>query len=119
MHEEMRAVMERFDIRIITYGLSKQPRRNPFPYELIRVDGSKVVACWPVVNFARFHRPERRLPTNRVLCAGPATRKKGHRDFVDLASSMRGSGLEFALYAKGGGLAATQAHKEELGNVVN
>lgn len=79
----------------------------------------KVVSCWPVVNFARFHRPDRRPATGRVMCAGPAIRKKAHGDFVDLAARMRGSGLKFDLYAQGPHLKVTQLKNQSLGNVVN
>lgn len=82
------------------------------------VPAEKVVGCWPVVNFARFHRPERRTPTGRVLCAGPATPKKGHTTFIDLAALMRDSGLEFHLYARGVSLGATTRHNVEHGSPV-
>lgn len=82
------------------------------------VPADKVTGCWPVVNFARFHRPERRPPTGRVLCAGPATPKKAHPTFVDLAALMRDSGLGFDLYARGVSLGATARYNEEHGNPV-
>ncbi len=82
------------------------------------VPSEKVTSCWPVVNFARFHRPERRPPTGRVLCAGPATPKKAHTTFVDLAALMRESGLSFDLFARGVSLGATSRYNEERGNVV-
>lgn len=229
MHEEIRSLIDRYDIKIITYGVSPHPRRDPFPYEVVRYKDSdlvygpisrvnrdfdsraqkaflkkvdaiidafapdvmhahyiglgllleqlaerhkipftirthsmdmlseppekiaalceaanspwclrllvfpafrdrvvaagvadeKVVSCWPAVNFARFYRPERRPPTNRVLCAGPAVRKKAHQEFVDLAAKMRGSGLEFHLYAKGMALEDVRAGNEQAGGVVN
>jgi glycosyltransferase involved in cell wall biosynthesis len=82
------------------------------------VPSEKVVGCWPVVNFARFHRPERRAPTGGVLCAGPATPKKGHTTFIDLAALMRDSGLRFDLYARGVSLGATTRYNAEHGDPV-
>ncbi|MCI0417380.1 glycosyltransferase family 4 protein [bacterium] len=82
------------------------------------LDAKKVVACWPVINFARFYKPERRPPTRRVLCTGPSTRKKAHSDFIDLAARMRGDGFEFDLYAKGHRLADMQKRNERVGNPV-
>jgi hypothetical protein len=76
------------------------------------------VACWPVINFARFYQPARRPPTGRVLCAGPAIKKKSHKDFVDLAARMCGSGLAFDLYARGFDLDSTRPYNERAGNVV-
>jgi hypothetical protein len=79
----------------------------------------KVVSSWPVITFRRFYRPERRSPTGRIMCAGPAIPKKAHREFVDLAASMRESGLRFDLFARGGSdLAKTRAYNESLGNPV-
>lgn len=79
----------------------------------------KVVDCWPVLNFARFYRPEPRPRTGRVMCAGPAIPKKAHKEFVDLADLMRGSGLTFDLYADGPSLEATKEHNTALGGPVN
>jgi hypothetical protein len=77
----------------------------------------KVVACWPAVAFRRFYRPERRAPTGRILCAGPAIKKKAHREFVDLATRMRGSGLRFDLYTEGlSDLEETRAYNASLGS---
>jgi glycosyltransferase involved in cell wall biosynthesis len=229
MHEEIRALRQRYDIRILTYLATPVPRRDPFPYEVIeyrdtcfvygpidkidrefsrpaqqeflaRVDAvieafrpdvlhghylgmallfrklaekhhipftirthsfdvlsepgpkleamceaagspwclrvlafpascerladaglarEKIAACWPVFNFARFHRPERRPATGRILCTGPAIKKKAQNHFVDLAAKMRGSGLTFDLYAQGPTLELTRAHNEMLGSPVN
>ncbi len=80
------------------------------------LQGEKVVSCWPVINFARFFKPGRRASTGRVLCAGPTIPKKAHADFIDLAVRMRGSGLQFDLYGKGGHLATIQAYNEQAGN---
>jgi glycosyltransferase involved in cell wall biosynthesis len=78
----------------------------------------KVASCWPVINFARFYQPERRPRAGRVLCAGPAIQKKAHKDLVDLAVLMHGSGLSFDLYAKGHELESTRDHNERAGTVV-
>jgi glycosyltransferase involved in cell wall biosynthesis len=78
----------------------------------------KVVSCWPVVNFSRFHRPERRAPTGRILCVGPAIPKKAHGDFVDLAASMRDRGLAFDLYGAGPSLSTTHVKNLLLGQPV-
>src|SRR5687768_6599896 len=45
----------------------------------------KVVSCWPVINFSKFYNPQKRTPTRRVMCAGPAIPKKAHHELVDLA----------------------------------
>lgn len=79
----------------------------------------KLISCPPTINFGRFYKPGRRPPTRRVLCTGPATRKKAHSDFIDLAASMRGTGFTFDLYAKGIYLKATSEHNEQAGHVVN
>lgn len=79
----------------------------------------KVVACWPAVAVKRFLRPERRPPTGRVMCVGPAIKKKAHSEFVDLAWRMRRSGLTFDLYARGMELENTRAYNARSRNVVN
>jgi hypothetical protein len=81
------------------------------------LDEEKLVDCWPVVNFERFHRPERRPPTGRIMCAGPAIPKKAHHRFIELAALMRDSGLSFDLYGAGPTIEKTKALNEELGNV--
>jgi glycosyltransferase involved in cell wall biosynthesis len=92
----------------------------PFRRALLRcgVPRRKAVACWPVLRFAHFHAPQARPASRRVLCCGPAIRKKAHEAFVDLAARMRGSGLTFDLYAEGPALEATAAHNERLGRPV-
>ena len=86
------------------------------------VRADKVTTCWPTINYARFHRPEKRAPTRRVMCSGPAILKKAHNEFVDLAAMMRGSGLgpnfTFHLYARGPSLGITRKHNERAGNPV-
>lgn len=93
----------------------------PFRSRLLEcgLSADKLVTCWPVINFKRFYKPDRRQPTNRVICAGPAIEKKAHNDFVDLAAMMRSSPLQFDLYAKGHYLPTTIEHNERAGNVVN
>jgi len=83
------------------------------------LSSTKTVSCWPVLNFARFYRPEQRLRTGRVLCAGPAIAKKAHGDFVDLAASMRESGLSFDLYSEGPQLKDTRVKNDSLGGPVS
>lgn len=83
------------------------------------LDAEKLLACWPVMNYARFHKPSRRAPTGRVMCAGPAIVKKAHNDFIDLAVKMRGSGLAFDLYAAGKYLPITESYNERAGRVIN
>jgi hypothetical protein len=79
---------------------------------------SKVVDCWPVVNFARFHKPERRPPTGGVICAGPAIAKKAHVQFVEIAALLRGSNLFFELFTQGDTVPATEARNAELGHPI-
>lgn len=80
----------------------------------------KGVDCWPVLKFEAFYKPEKRPPTGRILCCGPAVRKKAHTDFVDLAALMRGrSDFEFDLYAKGPTVDDTRAYNAKRGKVIN
>ena len=80
----------------------------------------KVVSCWPVVNFGKFYNPEKRAPTGRVMCAGPAIPKKAHHEFVDLAVLMRESGRTFNLYARGFQLEYhTRPYNEKAYNAIN
>ena len=95
-----------------------------FPENRIRlieigINPEKVTACWPVVNYARFYKPEPRPPTRRVMCAGPAIPKKAHNELVDLAEMMKGSGYSFDLYAAGPALKPAQVYNESKGNLVN
>lgn len=83
------------------------------------LDPRKVTACWPVVNFARFHKPALRPRTNRVMCAGPSIRKKAHDQFLHLAARMRGSGLGFDLYGEGPMIPALRELNQALGGVVD
>jgi hypothetical protein len=78
----------------------------------------KLVDCWPVVNFERFYRPERRVLTRRVMCAGPAIEKKAHDEFVDLGVMLRGSGLSFDLFADGPSIENTREYNEANGNPI-
>jgi glycosyltransferase involved in cell wall biosynthesis len=82
------------------------------------LDPSKVMSSWPLINFQRFYRPEPHERTNRILCAGPAIKKKAHTDFIDLASMMGGSGFEFDLYIKGALTKATDAYNKVMDSVV-
>lgn len=230
MHEEIRSLRDRFDIEVVTYKVSRTPRRRPFPYRVVPYDGpdwvygswdqadptfrqrpqraflrevdeiieafqpdllhghylgmalllrclaerhelpftirthsqdvlsepadklaglcaaadsewcervlafpancprlerhglspTKLVATPPVLNFARFARPETTgsPPTGRVMCAGPAIPKKAHHEFVDLARSMRGSGLHFDLHTAGPSLEDTRAYNADAGGPV-
>ena len=82
------------------------------------VPRKRAVACWPLFPFDRFYAPEPRPATGRVLCGGPATEKKAHHQFVDLAHRMRDSEFTFHLYARGKALEATASHNERLGSPV-
>jgi glycosyltransferase involved in cell wall biosynthesis len=93
----------------------------PFNRDRLVAEGlssGKTVSCWPVLNFERFYRPEKRPPTGRVMCAGPAIPKKAHGDFVELAASMRDTGWAFDLYAGGNWLEETHGKNEALGKPV-
>ena len=80
----------------------------------------KVVSCSPVVDFGKFYNPEKRAPTGRVMCAGPAIPKKAHHEFVDLAVLMRESGHTFNLYARGFQLEYhTRPYNEKAYNAIN
>ena len=72
---------------------------------------------WPILNFAKFHRPDPRPLTGRVMCCGPAIKKKAHKDFIDLALMMRESHpkLKFDLYAEGPTIKETRAYNEQTG----
>jgi len=80
------------------------------------LESGKLTDVWPVLNFQRFHRPEPREPTGRVLCAGPAIRKKAHEKFIELAATMADSSLRFDLYAAGPTLEACARRNTELQN---
>ncbi|MDX1948812.1 MAG: glycosyltransferase [Pirellulaceae bacterium] len=95
-----------------------------FPTSCARLVGAglladKVVSCWPVLNFARFHQPAPRAATRQVMCAGPAIPKKAHHQFVDLAKKMRGQGFTFNLYAKGPTLEKTREYNQRAGSPVH
>lgn len=76
----------------------------------------KVVSCWPVINFERFYKPEPKLPTGKILCAGPTITKKAHSEFIDLASIMKDRNLVFDLYGKGPHLSKTEEYNNQKGN---
>lgn len=99
-------------LRVLTF-----PR---FRETLLRHGASsdRLVDCWPVLNFGRFATEGRASGGRRVMCAGPAIRKKRHGDFVDLAARMRGSGFSFELYARGPSLLKTRAHNLASGSPV-
>ena len=79
----------------------------------------KLASCWPVLNFRAFYRPEKRPPTNRVMCCGPSIPKKAHRDFVDLAGMMRErSPIAFNLYTRGYSLKAIRTYNAGRGHPV-
>jgi glycosyltransferase involved in cell wall biosynthesis len=78
----------------------------------------KLVDCWPVVNFERFYRPEPRVLTKRVMCAGPAIEKKAHDEFVDLGVMLRGSGRSFDLYADGPSIEQTRRYNTAKGSPI-
>ena len=83
------------------------------------LQSDKVATCWPVINFTRFYKPDLKSPTGRVLCAGPAIKKKAHTDFVDLAKIMQGKNISFDLYASGSYLEFTNTYNKNAGNVIN
>ncbi len=77
---------------------------------------AKVVSCWPVLNYERFHDRKERPRTGGVLCSGPAIPKKRHQDFIDLAARMRGQGFTFDLYARGPTVKLCRARNRAQGN---
>jgi glycosyltransferase involved in cell wall biosynthesis len=91
-------------------------RANRLRLELTGLESSKIVDVWPTLAFKRFYRPKRRPQSHRIMCAGPAIPKKAHSDFIDLAHSMRRSGLEFVLYAAGPKLQKMHSYNSELGD---
>lgn len=98
-------VMPYFRQRLLDHGLAE----------------TKIADCWPLINFDRFYKPERREKTGKILCAGPSTPKKAHSHFVDLALMMKeaGSDLEFDLYSDGYTIQNTIDYNESKGNPVN
>lgn len=70
--------------------------------------------CWPIINFDAFHRPKKREPTNKIMCCGPAIKKKVHREFVDLANTMRDTKWKFHLYAYGPMIWDTRDYNTEM-----
>lgn len=81
---------------------------------------SKLVDCWPLINFERFYKPEKRAKSGKIICAGPSSPKKAHKDFVDLALKMKeaGSDLVFDLYTDGYTLQTTVDYNQSRGNPV-
>jgi len=69
------------------------------------VPDSKIIDCFPVINFDRFHALRDQPRGEAILNVGACIRKKRMPDFVDLAAKMPGK--EFNLYAIG-------YHAEEL-----
>ncbi|HIA51590.1 MAG TPA: glycosyltransferase [Candidatus Melainabacteria bacterium] len=81
---------------------------------------SKLVDCFPLINFEKFYKPEKREKTGKIICAGPSSPKKAHKDFVDLALMMKeaGSTLDFDLYTDGYTLQDTVQYNDSKGKPV-
>lgn len=81
---------------------------------------SKLVDCYPLINFEKFYKPEKREKTGKIICAGPSSPKKAHKDFVDLALMMKeaGSDLSFDLYTDGYTLQDTVKYNDSKGKPV-
>ncbi len=82
---------------------------------------SKLVDCFPLINFEKFYKPEKREKSGKIICAGPSSPKKAHKDFVDLALMMKeaGSELQFDLYTDGYTLQDTVNYNESKGKPVS
>ena len=74
----------------------------------------KIVNCYPVVNYARFH--DRSPNGTAVMNIGAAIPKKKMEDFVDLAAASEG--LDFNLYAVGHAVGRLAKYNEAKGSPV-
>lgn len=89
----------------------------PFTRPLLEkagVPGSRIVECFPVVDFARFH--DRGPNGPAVINVGACTPKKRMEDFIELASRL--PGIEFNLYAIGYRAPEIEALNRSLGSPV-
>lgn len=90
----------------------------PFAVPLFEKAGApegKVIECWPVVNYERFH--DRSPNGDAIMNCGAALPKKDMNAFVDLAALM--PEREFNLYALGYKLDQIEAYNQERGGPVN
>jgi hypothetical protein len=91
-----------------------------FPFARSRLEkagirGDKIVDCYPVVNFPRFHDPS---PNGEaIMNVGACIPKKKMEDFVELA--VREPGLQFNLYALGYEVDALREFARERKSPVN
>jgi hypothetical protein len=91
-----------------------------FPFARPRLEkagirGDKVIDCWPVVNFQRFHDPS---PNGEaIMNVGACIPKKKMEDFVELAT--RAPALQFNLYALGYQVNALREFARERNSPVN
>ena len=79
------------------------------------ITAGKVHACFPVVDFARFH--DRSPNGSAVMNVGAALPKKAMADYLELAATL--PALEFSLYAVGYDVAELHRRNEELGRPVS
>ncbi len=92
----------------------------PFRNRLIQNEfaENKVVSCWPVINYQRFYNSTPRQLTGKVLNVGATLVKKDYKSFIDLATNMKESGLEFNLYVLGYKVDKIKSYNKEQGNPV-
>lgn len=86
------------DLRVSDYCLGVLS----FPYtrsvlESAQIPKERILDCWPVIDFARFH--DTSPNGNAILNLGASLPKKNFQDFLDLGALMRGR--EFNLYSIG------------------
>ena len=95
-------------------------RALAFPHSVKRLtdhglNAELLESCWPVLDYKAFRRTDKREPKGRVICAGPAIKKKAHNTFVDLGALMKDSGYKFDLYAYGPTIWKTRDHNAAKG----
>ena len=89
---------------------------------LLRNNGleeSKIMECWPVINYQRFYQPEKKEPTGRIMNAGPCLKKRNHTLYVDFAHHMHNNGFHFDLYAIGYETQRIHSYNNSLGNPID
>ena len=95
-------------------GVLTLPFTRPL-FERAGIRSEKIVDCYPVVDFARFHDVSRN--GNAVMNTGACLPKKNMKEFLKLATMVQGK--TFNLYALGYGVERLRGFNRELGNPVN
>ncbi|HKQ04903.1 MAG TPA: hypothetical protein VJ464_07210 [Blastocatellia bacterium] len=97
----------------LCFGILSFPFTRPL-LENAGIRGEKILDCYPVVNYPRFH--DRSPNGGAVMNVGAAIPKKRMEDFIDLACQFPGT--EFNLYAVGHMVDQLALYNESKGNAV-